>query len=99
MQASSRPYALTDLNGKKVSVANTSLTLSGGKPFCLVGGYYDDARSYSDMIKAKGYKSHPEDLLFIHHAAGHRAPQWALEAGYAFLDRQLGVVPEVRLCS
>jgi hypothetical protein len=51
------------------------------------------------MIKAKGYKSHPEDLLFIHHAAGHRAPQWALEAGYAFLDRQLGVVPEVRLCS
>ena len=77
----------------------TMLTLSGGKPFCLLGGYYDDARSYSDMIKAKGYKSHPEDLLFIHHAAGHRAPQWALEAGYAFLDRQLGVVPEVRLCS
>ena len=77
----------------------TMLTLSGGKPFCLLAGYYDDARSYTDMIKAKGYRSHPEDLLFIHHAAGHRAPQWALEEGYAFLDRQLGVTPEVRLCA
>ena len=77
---------------------HTMLTLSGGKPFCLLAGYYDDARSYTDMIKAKGYKSCPGNLLFIHHAAGHRAPQWALEEGYAFLDRQLGVEPEERLC-
>ena len=77
----------------------TMLTLSGGKPFCLLAGYYDDARSYTDMIKAKGYRSNPEKLLFVHHAVGHRAPQWALEEGYAFLDRHLGVVPEVRLCT
>lgn len=75
----------------------TLLTMSGAKPFCLLAGFYDDARSYSDMIRAKGYRSHPQDLEFIHHAVGHRAPQWALEAGYAFLDRRLGVEPEVRL--
>ncbi len=73
------------------------LTLSGAKPFCLLSGFYDDERSYYDMVKAKGYRSHPQDLLFINHAVGHRPPQWALEAGYAFLDERLGVKPEVRL--
>ena len=77
----------------------TMLTVSGGKPFCLLAGYYDDARSYSEMTQAKGYRSHPGDLLFVHHAAGHRPPQWALELGYRFLDKKLGVTPETRLCT
>ena len=67
----------------------TLLTLSGAKPFCLLAGFYDDARSYGDMVKAKGYRRHPEHLKFINHAVGHRPPQWALEAGYAFLDAHL----------
>lgn len=78
---------------------HTMLTISGGKPFCLLAGFYDDARSYLEMVKAKGYRNHPDDLLFVHHAVGHRPPQWALELGYAFLDRKLGVNPERRLCS
>ena len=72
------------------------LTLSGAKPFCLLSGFYDDARSYYDMVKAKGYRSHPHDLKIVNHGVGHRAPQWALEEGYSFLDRVLGVEPEVR---
>ena len=74
----------------------TLLTLSGAKPFCLLSGFYDDERSYYDMIKAKGYRSRPKDLVFVNHAVGHRAPQWALEEGYSFLDRCLGMEPEVR---
>ena len=72
------------------------LTLSGAKPFCLLSGFYDDARSYYDMVKAKGYRSHPQDLEIVNHGVGHRAPQWALEEGYSFLDRCFGVEPEVR---
>ena len=77
---------------------HTMLTISGGKPFCLLAGFYDDARSYTEMTMAKGYKSIPGNLRMVHHAAAHRAPQWALEAGYEFLDRCLGVTPEVKLC-
>ena len=76
---------------------HTLLTMSGAKPFCLLAGFYDDARSYSDMIKAKGYRSRPQDLEIVLHNVGHRAPQWALEEGYSFLDRRFGVTPEVRL--
>ena len=67
----------------------TLLTISGAKPFCLLAGFYDDARSYDGMVRAKGYRSRPQDLEFIHHATGHRPPQWALEAGYRFLDSRL----------
>ena len=68
---------------------HTLLTLSGAKPFCLLAGFYDDYRSYAGMVRAKGYRSHPADLKFVHHAAGHRPPPWALEEGYAFLDAHL----------
>jgi hypothetical protein len=68
---------------------HTLLTLSGAKPFCLLAGFYDDYRSYASMVRAKGYRDHPEDLKFLHHAAGHRPPPWALEEGYAFLDAHL----------
>lgn len=65
------------------------LTLSGAKPFCLVAGHYDDDTSFTDMLKAKGYRSRPGDLMFINHATGHQPPEWALEAGYDFLYRKL----------
>lgn len=67
----------------------TLLTLSGAKPFCLLSGFYDDDTSFTDMVKAKGYRSRPADLMFINHALKHRPPDWALEAGYNFLDRKL----------
>lgn len=72
---------------------HTLLTLSGAKPFCLLAGLYDDERSYASMLKAKGYRSHPENLKFIHHATGHRPPKWALDEGYAFLDAHLAAKP------
>ncbi len=65
------------------------LTLSGAKPFCLIAGMYDDDTSAIDMMKAKGYKSRPGDLMFINHASGHGPTPWALEAGYDFLMRKL----------
>lgn len=65
------------------------LTLSGAKPFCLIAGYYDDDTSVMDMMKAKGYKNRPADLMFINHLTGHDPTPWALEAGYNFLIRKL----------
>lgn len=76
---------------------HTALTVSGGTPVCVIGGLYDDVRTLAEMGRAKGYRSHPQDLLSIHHAAGHRPPQWALEEGYKFLDRTLGVTPKETL--
>lgn len=65
------------------------LSLSGGKPFCLIAGKYDNEESGVIMRKAKGYEGHPERLLLINHARGHRPPRDATEAGYRFLDKYL----------
>ena len=65
------------------------LSLSGGKPFCLIAGKYDDATSGEMMRRAKGYAGHPERLELVNHATGHRPPPEATRAGYAFLDRYL----------
>jgi len=65
------------------------LSASGGKPFCLIAGKYDDADSGLLLRSAKGYERHPERLRFVHHRKGHRPPPAATEEGYAFLDRYL----------
>ena len=65
------------------------LSQSGGKPFCLIAGKYDDADSGAVMRSAKGYDACPESLLLIRHGTGHRPPRWATEEGYRFLDRYL----------
>lgn len=65
------------------------LSLSGGKPFCLIAGKYDDETSGAIMRRAKGYEGFADRLKFVNHASGHRPPRAATEAGYAFLDRFL----------
>ena len=65
------------------------LSMSGGKPFCLIAGKYDDADSGLLVSSAKGYEQHPERLLFIHHGKGHRPPPDATARGYEFLDKHL----------
>jgi dienelactone hydrolase len=65
------------------------LSLSGGKPFCLIAGQADNEESGAIMRKAKGYERHPERLKLINHATGHRPPRSATEEGYRFLDRYL----------
>ena len=65
------------------------LSLSGGKPFFLIAGKYDDDSSFEAMKKARGYRKHPERLGFLNHATGHRPPQSALDAGYDFLEKYL----------
>ena len=65
------------------------LSLSGGKPFCLIAGMYDNEESSTIMRRAKGYENHPERLVLINHATGHRPPRYATEAGYRFLDKYL----------
>jgi len=62
------------------------LSKSGGKPFCLIAGKYDDADSGYLMRSAKGYEDRSERLLFIHHGKGHRPPRDAMQEGYAFID-------------
>ena len=75
---------------KKAGLEHSQLlTMSGGKPFFLLAGKYDNEESREIMLKAKGYESHPEYLGFLNHAAGHRPPQDALAAGYDFLERHL----------
>ena len=65
------------------------LSLSGGKPFCLLAGHYDNAESFELMQRAEGYEAHPELLVFLNHATGHRPPSDVLAAGYDFLERWL----------
>jgi hypothetical protein len=65
------------------------LSLSGGKPFCLIAGQADNEESGVIMRRAKGYERHPERLKLINHATGHRPPRSATEEGYRFLDRYL----------
>ena len=65
------------------------LSLSGGKPFFLIAGKYDDDRSFEAMKQARGYRRHPERLGFLNHASGHRPPMTALDAGYDFLENYL----------
>ena len=65
------------------------LSLSGGKPFCLIAGKYDDASSGEMMRRATGYEGHRERLKFINHASGHRPPAAATQEGYRFLDAYL----------
>ncbi len=65
------------------------LSLAGGKPFFLIAGKYDDDSSYEAMKRARGYGRHPERLVILNHASGHRPPQSALEAGYDFLELYL----------
>ena len=67
------------------------LTLSGAKPFFLIAGKYDDIASFGALARTAGYAGHPERLCGIDHATGHRPPRYALEAGYAFLERELGM--------
>lgn len=59
------------------------------KAFCLIAGQYDTEESYAIMRRAEGYTEGDERLGFIHHATGHRPPEWALNAGYDFLDKHL----------
>jgi predicted esterase len=65
------------------------LSLSGGKPFCLIAGEADNENSGVIMRKAKGYEKNPERLKLINHATGHRPPRKCTEIGYQFLDRYL----------
>lgn len=65
------------------------LSQTGGKPFCLIAGKYDDADSGHLMRSAKGYDCASERLLFVHHGTGHRPTREATEAGYSFLRRYL----------
>jgi len=65
------------------------LTASGGKPFCLIAGKYDDADSGAIMRAARGYEGLPERLKLVRHGTGHRPPRDATEEGYRFLDRYL----------
>jgi hypothetical protein len=64
------------------------LTLSQ-VPFCLSAGQYDTEESRDIVRRADGYGEGSPLFTFIHHATGHRPPAWALEEGYAFLDRHL----------
>ena len=65
------------------------LTISGGKPFFLAAGKYDDITSFEAMARAEGYDGRPERLCGVNHATGHRPPRYATEAAYAFLERFL----------
>lgn len=65
------------------------LSLAGGKPFCLIAGKYDDESSGEMMRRVSGYAEHPERLLLVNHATGHRPPPNTTEIGYRFLDRYL----------
>lgn len=65
------------------------LGVAAPKPFCLIAGQYDNMDSWDMMCRAPGYTPEEGRLKIINHATGHMPPRWALEEGYAFLDRWL----------
>ena len=65
------------------------LSMSSGKPFFLLAGKFDNEKSWEIMQRAKGYESHPENLVILNHVSGHRPPAEALTAGYDFLELHL----------
>ena len=65
------------------------LGCTGGKPFCLIAGEFDNMDSWDMMCKAPGYAPEEGKLKIINHATGHRPPMYALQEGYDFLDRWL----------
>lgn len=67
------------------------LSASHGRPFCLLAGMYDNADSWKCMQQAEGYEQCPESLVIVNHATGHRPPADALQKGYQFLDKWLGM--------
>lgn len=79
---------LADMRGRGRTNADL-LSLSGGKPFCLIAGKYDNEESGRIMRSAAGYSAHPDWLKLVNHASGHRPPPSASEAGFRFLDRFL----------
>ena len=65
------------------------LEASGGKPFCLIAGKYDNEDSGRAVRRARQYGQTPSLFKFVNHATGHRPPRWATEEGYRFLDQHL----------
>ena len=65
------------------------LSASGGRPFCLIAGKYDDADSGNLMKAATGYDGVGDRLLFLRHGTGHRPPAEVTARGYRFLDTYL----------
>lgn len=65
------------------------LDAAAPKPFFLLAGQYDNEESLIQMKAAKTFAAYPECFGFCNHASGHRPPKWALEEGYAFLDKWL----------
>ena len=65
------------------------LAASGGKPFCLIAGKYDNQDSGRMVRRVRWYERTPALFKFVNHATGHRPPRWATEEGYRFLDQHL----------
>lgn len=65
------------------------LEASGGKPFCLIAGKYDNEDSGRMVRRVRRYVQTPSLFKFVNHATGHRPPRWATEEGYRFLDQHL----------
>lgn len=69
---------------------------SGYRPFFLIAGKYDNDASCEALKKVAdaGPASAREHLGVLNHASGHRPPEYALEAGYGFLEKYL--CPDIR---
>lgn len=75
---------------KKAGLEHSQLlSMSGGTPFFLIAGEYDNENSRQIMLRAEGYEQHPENLEILNHATGHNPPKDALAKGYDFLERHL----------
>ena len=75
---------------KQLGMDHASLLgASGGKPFCLIAGEYDNDESRQLMEQAPGYAPVDERRIIYNHATGHRPPEDVLQKGYDFLDKWL----------
>lgn len=77
---------------KAAGIEHSSLLGSvAPKPMMLIAGQYDNDESFEIMKRAGGYDGYEKNLRIINHATGHRPPEYALNAGYDFIDEYLKI--------
>lgn len=75
---------------KKAGLENYMLLKDAApKPFCLIAGEYDTDESREILYGIEEYAESPERIFVVNHRSGHRPPEYALKAGYLFMDKWL----------
>ena len=78
------------INSKKDFSDSSNRTIEKATEFEKVLGYFPRLEIAENWVnEIEEYNDCPERILVINHRSGHRPPDYALEAGYLFMDKWL----------